>query len=96
MLTKQSFLEAENQPSFFDRRKNFELQCVNLWTLEEVYRYFDEHPDLDKIEALGKFIKMMDNYACMARTERTKTMYSISKSYAEYILDCHLSEFAIN
>ena len=74
MLTKQSFLEAENQPSFFDRRKNFELQCVNLWTLEEVYRYFDEHPDLDKIEALGKFIKMMDNYACMARTERTKTM----------------------
>ena len=96
MLTKQSFLESEFKLPRNDRKKNVELQAVNLWTLDEVYRYLDEHPNLNKIDAIGEFVKLMDTYSCMARSNRTKMMYSASKAYAEYILDCHISEFAIN
>ena len=96
MLTKQSFLESEFKLPRNDRKKNIELQSVNLWTLDEVYRYLDEHPNLNKIDAIGEFVKLMDTYSCMARSNRTKTMYAASKAYAEYILDCHISEFAIN
>ena len=96
MLTKQSFLRSELKPSYMDSRKNFELQAINLWTLDELYSFIDRYPEEDKIESIERFVKLMDKYACMARSNMTKMMYSASKAYAEYILDCHISEFAIN
>lgn len=93
MLTKQSFLESEFKLPKKDFRKNVELQAINLWTLDEVYKYLDERPNLNKIDAIGEFVKLMDSYSCMAKSYKTKMMYSASKAYAEYILDCHISEF---
>ena len=93
MLTKQSFLESEFIPPGSNRQKNRDLQSINLWTLDEAFRFMDENQQMSEIDALGIFVKKMDNYACMARTERSKMMFSAAKAYAEYLLDCFIFEF---
>ena len=94
MLTKEFFKKYERDPSPLDRKINFELQSINLWVLDEIFRYLDENRKINELDALNNFVKLMDEYACMARTNKTKTMYSAAKAYAEYVLDCNLSEFA--
>lgn len=93
MLTKEMFKRYERSPASYTSKLNFELQSINLWTLDEIFKRLDDNPDKSKTEVIGDFVKLMDEYACMARTEKSKTMYSAAKSYAEFVLDCHLSEF---
>ena len=93
MLTKQSFLTVEEKPSYFRTAKNRELQTINLWTLDEAFDFIDANPQMSQVDALEIFVKKMDGYACMAKTERSKMMFSAAKAYAEYLLDCFIFEF---
>lgn len=93
MFNKNNFKNIEPKPSYLDKKTIFEFKSYNLWALEEAFIFIDNHPELSTINALEAFIKKMDDYSCMAKTEKSSFMFSTAKAFGDYLLDNFLFEF---
>ena len=93
MFTKKSFERYLLRPSRMDTKAIFEFRCYELWALEEAFKYIDRHPELSTINALEGFIKQMDDFSCIAKSEKTSFMFATAKEFGEYLLDNFIFEF---
>ena len=74
----------------------FEFVSFNRWAVDAAFNFVDAHPDMSTRDALELFIKTMDNYSCMARSEKSSRMFAQAKNMGEDILDHYLiSEFRL-
>ena len=73
-------------------RSTSDTYIYNVAGAKAAFKYVDEHPEMSTLDALDAFIKKMDEYSCMARTDASSFMFSTIKAIAEYISDCYISE----
>lgn len=65
----------------------FAQRSYTRWAMDEINRYICKNEDLPVIELLEAFRLKMDRFACDARTDHGKFMFSVAYDVATNMLD---------
>lgn len=72
------------------KRESFRSISLDNFAASEVMDELESHSEEDLIEVLENFRARMDNYACIAKTERAKdtfiALYDVATNALNYIL----------
>lgn len=72
----------------------FKQSAYARWAVTEVFKFIDNHPEYETVEAIERFIAMVDTYIYLSATNEMRWIFCIAKDEAEYLRDwCIAEEF---